>query len=78
MRSAVRQFCEKNENTKRFVQLKAWERSKIYQKFFQFIKLECDDNLEGFLIGIIFLSNNKRIEKVRDIIKNFLCEGVIV
>jgi hypothetical protein len=76
MRAAVREYCDKNVNCKNFVKLHAWERSKIYQKFFHFLKAETDDNLEGFLIGILFLSNNRRIEKVRQIIKSFLTEGV--
>jgi hypothetical protein len=78
MRSAVRKFCEKNEETKKFVELPKWKRSKVYQKFFQFIKSECDDNLEGFLIALIFLSNNRRIGKVRDTIRHFLSEGVVI
>jgi hypothetical protein len=78
MRSAVRRYCDKSENTKSFVELEAWKRSKIYQRFFNFIKIECDDNLEGFLIAIIFLSNNKRIERIRNIIKDFLCQGVFI
>jgi hypothetical protein len=78
MRSAVREFCKKNQSCQRFVELEGWKRSKIYQKFFEFVKIECDDNFDGFLMGLIFLSNNRRVEKLRNIIINFLCEGTFV
>jgi hypothetical protein len=78
MRAAVRRYCEESEDCYNFVKLEAWRRSKIFQKFFHFIKMECEDNLNGFLMAILFLSNNKRIEKARHVIKKFLDNGLFV
>jgi hypothetical protein len=51
---------------------------KFIKNFFEFLKSEYDDNFDGLLLGLIFLTNNRRVEMLRNIIINFLCEGMFV
>jgi hypothetical protein len=77
MRAAVREFCDVNHNIQKWVELKSYKKSKIYQKFYDFINEECDNNLDGFLFGVLFLSNNRRMKLARDLTRSFLCNGLL-
>jgi hypothetical protein len=68
-------LCQLTQKTKNWMAKKPFERSKIYSKFHEFVRKECDDNLEGFLIGILFHSRNTTISWIRDAVRNHLTEG---
>jgi hypothetical protein len=69
-------LCERRDNTKKWIQKRAFERSKYYKKFYDFVKDQCEDNLEGLLIGMLFHSKNRRIAQIKKEIIDFICGGM--
>jgi hypothetical protein len=70
--------CDYCENTRIWISKKAFERSKFYEKFYKFIRLECEDNMEGFLIGLFFHNRNRRISQIKTKIKNEICDSFCI
>lgn len=68
-------LCDSCKNTQIWIQKKCYVRSKFYDKFYKFIRDEVEDNLEGFLIGILFHSKNRRIKRIKDMIEAHLCDS---
>jgi hypothetical protein len=69
-------ICFLNENTKKWMEMKDYQRSKKYRLFYDFVAKECDNNLEGFLIGILFYTKNRRIGAIKTAIKDYLCDSL--